>query len=396
MSQRPLSFRAAALCLCAAASQAHALDANGPAWLSPECLTFSGSYGDHVGSDRALAYDHHGNPGIAFFEDVGDNLCYARRVPGVGWTYSLVDSTGYMGKYPALAYDRYERPAISYQDSSLGYLRFAYFNGSSWVVQTVDGAASVGAYSSLAFDVYGYAAIAYFDATNTSLKYVRDADGDMSFSDETPVTVINSFSEGYYASLAFDPLNRPMIAHKDVTNSAVRYSVYEPGIGWVTTTVATAGDAGDQPSLAINPTTGFPAISFGWDSNLAYAEWNGSEWDIAILDTQGVVGDFSSLAFDPADGNPAISYYDQTEYRLKFAWYDGVAWHTQQVANAGLGGLSTSLAFNDYGTGWPSIMYFDTGGGLYFIEDPPDVPEPACLLPLALGAAALRRRRRAA
>ena len=56
-------------------------------------------------------------------------------------------------------------------------------------------------------------------------------------------------------------------------------------------------------------------------------------------------------------------------------------------------GYSTSLAFNDFGTGFPSIAYFDEDGAtdnIYFIEDPPAaVPEPGSLVLLAIGVAAI-------
>ena len=72
-----------------------------------------------LNQDRVLAYDHHGNPGIAFYDVVDNDLRYARRVPGVGWVHSAVDTTGFVGLHPSLAYDRYERPAISYQGRGL-------------------------------------------------------------------------------------------------------------------------------------------------------------------------------------------------------------------------------------------------------------------------------------
>ena len=172
-------------------------------------------------------------------------------------------------------------------------------------------------YTSLAFDLLGRPAIAYYDITNTSLKYVQDTDGDFSLVDETPVTVVNQFSEGWYASLVFDPLNRPMIAHFDNTNDDLRFSVQEPGIGWVTTTVDSTGSTGWYPSIAIDPDTGFPAIAYydSTNTDLRYAAWDGDAWNPTTVDATGIVGAYPSLAFDPADGNPAIAYYDTHERR---------------------------------------------------------------------------------
>jgi hypothetical protein len=189
--------------------------------------------------------------------------------------------------------------------------------------------------------------------------------------------------------MVFDPLNRPMIAHYDLTNSALRFSVQEPGIGWVTTTVDSL--VGVDSSIAIDPDTGFPAIAY-WESNpvglLRYAAWDGDSWNTIVVDAGNLQS--PSLAFDPADGNPTIAYADYSNFDLKFAWHDGSAWQIQTVDAVGDVGLITSLAFNDYGTGFPSIAYLDRGfggnGHLYFIDDPPaTVPEPLTMMLLSVG-----------
>ena len=52
-----------------------------PSW-EPRETVASGicSYPDHFGADRVLAFDHHGTPGIAFFDAANDDLRYARQV----------------------------------------------------------------------------------------------------------------------------------------------------------------------------------------------------------------------------------------------------------------------------------------------------------------------------
>ncbi len=346
---------------------------------------------EHFGQDRLLAYDHHGNPGIAFFDEVNDNLRYARRVPGVGWVHETVDATGLAGVHPSLAYDRYERPAISHQrGSDLGYSRF---DGTAWVTEAIDTAGTVGRYSSLSFDLLGRVAIAYADTTNLGLKYIHDTDGDFSLLDETPVPVSSENNGVFFTSLVFDHRNRPMIAHTDRIDDLLRFSVEEPGIGWVTTTLASGLGASDDQSLAIDPDTGFPAIAYYNTAtfDLMYLEWDGSQWLSTTVDEIGSVGRFASLAFDPADGNPAISYRDDSNDALKLAWHDGVSWQSQTVDSVGSVGVGTSLAFNDFGSGFASIAYFEANfpndDTLYFIDDPPAaVPESASVVLLMLSA----------
>jgi hypothetical protein len=210
--------------------------------------------------------------------------------------------------------------------------------------------------------------------------------------DEAPVTVVDAFDDGNMTSLVFDPLNRPMIAHYDSMNDDLRFSVEEPGTGWATTTVDSTGDTGRLPSIAIDPDTGFPAIAYRDTTNtdLRYAAWDGDSWNLTTVDSAGSVGNDASLAFDPADGNPAIAYHDTTNADLKLAWHDGSAWQTQKVDGVGSVGRYPSLAFNDYGSGFPSIAYFDTTTSLFFIEDPPAaVPEPATLFLVTLAAIVL-------
>jgi hypothetical protein len=227
---------------------------------------------------------------------------------------------------------------------------------------------------------------------------VRDTDGDFSFADETPVTADSQMFSGFFQSLAFDPLNRPMIAHGDAVFNELRFSVEEPGIGWITTVVDSnpLAPIGLMSSLAIDPDTGFPAIAYdGGTVGLRYAAWNGDSWDLTTVDPNTEVNSLVSLAFDPADGHPAISYNNVAAGELNLAWHNGSTWQTQLVDSGGTDILQSSLAFNDFGNGFPSIAYVNAGQELYFIEDPPLVaPEPASALLMLVGFARVFDRRR--
>jgi hypothetical protein len=304
-------------------------------------------------------------------------------------------------------FDRHELPVIGYSSASVSRALVEKNNGSFWAAQDVDPVfdnvgTQVGAYASLAMDSTGKFALAYQETSNGRLKYIKDTDGDGVFSDETNMFVTTAFNQGSYASLAFDTLNRPMVAYYDATAADLKFSALDTGLGWVTSTVDSAGLTGSHLSMAIDPDNGYPAISYFDDTtdDLRYAAWNGSTWNLTTIDAIGTVGQYTSLAFDPADGNPAISYYDQTNGDVKFAWFDGTTWQKQVVDSVGNVGVTTSLAFNPYGNGFPSIVYGDNLNNLYFIEDPPaSVPEPHTAALLALGSlliVPLARRRRVA
>ena len=367
-----------------------------PSWKPKETVDPFAQGSGSDAADRMLAYDHHGNPGISFIDGIDLSLDYARRVPGVGWASVEVDPNG--GQYPSLAFDRYERPAISYTEAtSPADLRFAHFDGSVWQLETASFEQS--SFTSLAFDILGRPAIAYAAGASLTLKYVHDTDGDLTFTDETPVTVSAGSFTGVFPSLAFDSTNRPMIAHGDISANELLFSVEEPGIGWVTSTVVSNPAAGASlPSLAVDPDTDFPAIAFGGGaSGLQYAEWNGVNWGVDPVDPNSGVGSRVSLAFDPADGHPAISYENDINVtkQQNFAWHNGSIWQAQTVDTGGNIYLQSSLAFNDFGNGFASIAFLDESGQLSFIEDPPAVvPEPASVLLMLIALVNVSAKRR--
>lgn len=104
----------------------------------------------------------------------------------------------------------------------------------------------------------------------------------------------------------------------------------------------------------------FPGIGCRWEPHISYyddtpaalkyARWDGSAWLTQTVSNAG--GHFNSLALD-SDGNPRIAYYLMGG-ALEYAW-DGSAWLTQTVD--GDGGLWISLALDAAGN--PSIGYSD-------------------------------------
>jgi len=377
MRRITLCCLAGAAALMVGAAPLSALDANAPTWRPREMISSRAYYIYHDGADRALACNHYGNIAVAYYDANSAELRYAERVSGAGWVSCTVDTAATdTGLYPSLAFDRYERPAISYYDyTPNNVLKYAWHDGASWQTKVVDPNATVGFDTSLAFDLYGRPAIAYSDMSN-NLRFAYDNDGDGNF------TVSMVFPDGRRPTLAFDRQNRPRIAYRSQNNNNLYVATKWTG-GWM---MYVAGPAiNGAPSLAINPVTGEPAVAAAYSGtlDLFYMEWNGYNWVSTTVDTGSTTN--PSLAFDPADGRPAIAYDDNGQ--LQFTWFDGSIWHTQTVdANAG---KNPSLAFNDYGDGWPVISYLDTGypGHLYFVQDPPDVPEPASAA-LIVGSAA--------
>ncbi len=404
---RVCRFKQAAIWLLAASAGtggtlmcqlSYAIGPAGPSWKPRELVHSGVEFQDQAGADRMLAFDHHGEPGIAFkAETFFGDIRYARNHPGFGWVAEDVfpqTNVNGRGPYASLAYDRHERPAISYLSADPNILdsalRISHYDGSQWQHQVGEFAQNldIGSWTSLAFDHSGRAAVAYNDMSNARLRFLYDTDGDFDFSDEAPETIdaFGANEEAQYVSLAFDPLNRPMLSY--VTERGELMFGMKETLEWLTRSIDTNEiNIEIASSLAIDPDTGFPAIAYTsifLNGSLKYAEWDGNDWVLQTVDGVGSTGLQPSLAFDPTDGNPAIAYHNPDNDDLRIAWHDGLGWQTGIVdANNGGGsiGINPSIAFREFGTGnkVAAIAYHDDSGNLYYIEDPPivSVPEPA-------------------
>jgi hypothetical protein len=374
-----------------------------PTWETPEPVANVPNYfldiDEYEGQPRYLAFDHHGLPGIAFADQANvlvGVISYARRAPGLGWFADPVAQAGFQADFvtqPCLAYDFSETPSISVMSipNDTG-IPTAYFGrpdeDDSWTMQELDifelGGDPKWLASSLAYDVLGRAHVLFVRRSffgDPKIAFVADANANGDLTDDQLFFVFDldpGPNEVESLSLAVDQLARPMCAIGLVDNSSpnpkqLYFGIKDIGQGWGT--VQLDLDA-RHPSLAIDPDTGYPAIAYhdSANQNLVYTEWDGDQWMATNIDTTGSTGWWPSLAFDPADGNPAIAYQSQTEGDLMFAWHDGVQWNTQVAVNGTVEvptGYTPSLAFNDFGTGFPAIAYFGIDSNLYFVEDPP-------------------------
>ncbi len=104
-----------------------------------------------------------------------------------------------------------------------------------------------------------------------------------------------------------------------------------PAGEWHIEAVDSEGDVGWITSLALD-SSGYPCISYFDDTNydLKYARWDGSSWQIETVDSEGDVGAWASLALDSSD-NPHISYRDIVDWDLKYARWDGDEWLIETV-----------------------------------------------------------------
>ncbi len=264
---------------------------------------------EHSGSSLAIAPDN--QPGIAYYKKASGEVRYAKLNEGF-WNIDVVEPAE-IRAFPSLGFDKNGNPALSYHraDQSLIY---AFWNGSEWVIW--DLMDNDGWEVSLAFDNQGYPGLSFHNGQD--LMYCK----------------LNGTTEN----------------------------------DWVCETVDSVSHVCSYTSLAFNPCSGFPVISYydeGPDDDIKYAVWNGSDWTIRNLWwNQNPSGEETSLAFDK-NCNWFMSYQDDVDKILKVINDHGIAINNISVDATSHARSYTSLALNPL-TSKPGaipavISYYDEG-----------------------------------
>lgn len=118
---------------------------------------------------------------------------------------------------------------------------------------------------------------------------------------------------------------------------------------------------GSEPSLALDPVTHNPRISYYDGNYLAFAKLEG-DWSTEIVD-EDASGDVSSLAIDQVTRHPKIAYSAYSRdlgIHIRYAEWDGVRWTIEAVGalEEGHSAADVSLAL-DPRTQEPRIVYVD-------------------------------------
>ena len=388
-----------------------------PSWETPEIVDAgagSGTRGQRMqGQDRWLDFDLFGLAGVSVPGGSSEfGTSYRQRLPAAGWTPAPSITGG--STHATFAYDSAGLPVMVHVDSIDRQLQLAQVDpsrlrfSSAIIASGLDAPETdrVRSGASLAFDGQGRIAVVYVQddtSTGRELTYLLDVDGDGEFDDDNfeAFALPVRFNGNLRPSLAFDHQSRPHIGTIATTNLA------EPGPVEVLTMNPPTLFGSSMPdpdvdstfvSLAINPTTGFPAVAYNDIAGraLKYAEWDGAAWNAVTVDTQSFITSVSnmplSLAFDPTDGLPAIAYARDEAVgvigqpppadRLRFAWFDGVVWRDQAVdSTSSVAAGAVALAFNDasgsFNAGLPAIAYIGDDDVVRYVQDPPVLVELA-------------------
>jgi len=295
---------------------------------------------DELGKSGEMASLHviDGKPAIAYFDNEGGNLKFARALVAdptqtADWQTHTIDTEGWVGEYCSLAAIG-PIPVISYFDYTYMNLKFATALGPApssagdWQVHIVDDSTYVGRFTSCT-EYSGRPAVTYFDEIETHLKMaLATAALPASAADWAIHTVDDQGVVGTYSSLKVID-GRLAVSYHDWSNRFLKFAralVATPAgtEDWEIMVVDDAGSVGLHTSLT--DISGFPVISYydfdGSDLKVAWATdlhpKTTIDWYLRFVDTEGAVGSYTSMIV--TNERPAVSYFDSSTTSLKFAW----------------------------------------------------------------------------
>ncbi|MEW6441120.1 MAG: hypothetical protein AB1640_09330 [bacterium] len=290
----------------------------------------------------SVALDGSGRPAIAFVGGGRQPLYYwpfqsdllLASSDGGAWQWETVDETGVVGLWASVAFDRFGRPGISYQDLGNGIdytdfhwrdLKFAQHTPDGWDVETLEPDGG-GYYSQLVFDSDGQPAVAYcgnLDGESQPVKFARRGDTGWE------LYTIDAVGKCAEASLSLRSrlADRFGIAYYDDRTQDLKYADFFGGV-WHLETVEAHNQVGKYCSLAFGP-DGQPVISYYYcgrttdqdcqgGGDLRIARRTDAGWVVENVETSGNTGLFTSLEITPR-GETFIAYQDQTLNALKIA-----------------------------------------------------------------------------
>lgn len=337
-------------------------------------LTYSGSFQvgltiDSSGNPLAVAYTSSGIGGNSSGVNVlhcNDSLCQGDNESANYLNMYKID----VGQHSKMVKDG-SGYNWSYYDATNKDLRFRHCDNlpciTSESIEVVDDVDDVGQYNSLALDNTGNPFIAYYDATNAAL---MTADCNNPSCSSASLFTVDSPNVGTDISVVVDSSGFPIISYFDLINQVLKLArcavtscvSFDNEIN----IVSPLSPAGQYTSLALDPVTEYPLISFFdfTQFSLRLAQCNDDACDetvngpenIQIVDDDPInfVGFFSSMQLD-ASGFPVISYYDSTDGALKLA----------HCGNADCSSNNSAVIVDDGNgnqVGSYSSLYLDTNG----------------------------------
>ncbi len=307
----------------------------------------------------------------------------------------IIDSGTQIGAYSSLAYTSGGVPYVAYRDGYNGTLKMAWLDRSGYwdnvVVTGGTGYIDAGSYGSMGISNGNNYYISYFDPISNALEMVTGplpsnigsiAQPKMYTLDHvTPAQPYNQ--TGLYTSLKLGQNDKVNISYMHIvldSNDPSRVvAAYPRYVSWssgvsISPQVVDPGIEGRalaQPLASTAYSTGIAVAPDGtiwlayydvFDHALKIAKNKGGTWVTQVVDNSGYDdGQYLSLTLD-SKGYPHLSYTENTgtvTIALKYAWYDGSAFHNEYVDyESGVKFVTNSIVLD--GNGNPVIAYYDS------------------------------------
>jgi hypothetical protein len=187
--------------------------------------------------------------------------------------------------------------------------------------------------------------MAYFDGTSTGKLIYRGPEG-------FPTGAVDTeFDTGRWTSMVLDTAGNPCIAYLDNANSDLKYAKYN-GSNWEIETVDSAGHTGLYACLALdmddNP---YIAYSVSDAGGLRIARWNGTRWIILPVKETGAT--HPSIVVGVLGLH--LTYYDAINEDLYYSGPPG--YPSGPIDSEGNTGKWSCIVLDQFG--WPHISYYN-------------------------------------
>ena len=249
------------------------------------------------------------------------------------WIVEVVDS-GNVGMGNSLTIDREDHLHFSYVDANIIGVKHAKKTPMSLDIVIVDSMdpGQVSYFTSIDVDSLGNPHISYVLAApgDHDLKYATGNESNWS-----KAVVDGGGHVGQVNSIALDGNGQPHISYRRFSTfpqveSDLKYASWD-GSKWNIEVVDHISDWIVDTSMDVDGAD-HPHISYtaraGTSHSLEYAEWNGSEWMIETVDSGEHVGRYVSMELD-SNGNPHVAYYDPVNVSLMYATREGSDWQME-------------------------------------------------------------------
>ena len=178
----------------------------------------------HTGLYTSLALDSAGNDHIAFYDPyasggISPKVQYSAfnlELDELVYSQDIDDA----GQYISLAIRGDDVPCVAFQSEETLNLKYGCLEDGHWNIEVLDDTGAVGAYAALAFNGYDEAYIAYYDQTHTSLKLAREHKEDA----WEYMEIDNDGNVGQATSLDVDDRGIAHISYYDASSQTLKYA----------------------------------------------------------------------------------------------------------------------------------------------------------------------------